>query len=281
MSQVTESAVQEQPKTRVRPPLSALNKVTLVALLGQALAVTANLLIILLLYGVFAPPILIGIVPALIAAGLIVARLRWAPALGTVQALLTTTLFLLLDPTFLYALSHPGNSFIDFTLDLLILAFALVVIVAGIGATIQNYRGSVPRQQRWLQPILMGFTGIVVGMLVIAALAAANPITSSTSSATGGEPTVHLTPGNFSQNVVLVSKGDKLLIVDDSSVEHILQNGAWTNGTARTISESGAPVVHSVDITGGSAEIGPFNTAGIFHIYCTIHPGMNLTIVVQ
>jgi hypothetical protein len=28
-------------------------------------------------------------------------------------------------------------------------------------------------------------------------------------------------------------------------------------------------------------ECGPFTTAGIFHIYCTIHQGMNLTIVVQ
>jgi hypothetical protein len=90
-----------------------------------------------------------------------------------------------------------------------------------------------------------------------------------------------MTLDNFSQYVVLVSKGDKLLIVDDASVEHILLNGVWTNGTARTIAESGAPVVHNVDIMGGSVQIGPFNTAGIFHIYCTIHPGMNLTIVVQ
>ncbi|GAC1345341.1 MAG: hypothetical protein NVS2B12_42420 [Ktedonobacteraceae bacterium] len=281
MSQVTDAVKQEHLKTRTRPSLSTLNKVTLVALLGQALTVTAALLNILLLYGAFVPPILIGIVPALIAAGLIAARLRWAPALGTAQALLTTTLFLLLDPTFLYSLSHPGNSFFDFTVDLLILAFALIVIVAGIGATIQNYRSSTPRPQRWLQPLLIGFTGIVVGMLILAALATANPTTSSASSTTGGEPTVHMTLDSFSQNVILVPKGSRLLIVDDASVEHILQNGAWTNGTARTTAESGAPSVHNVDITGGSVQIGPFNTAGIFHIYCTIHPGMNLTIVVQ
>ena len=100
MSQVTERAKQEQPKTRTRPPLSVLNNVTLVALLGQALVVTATLLGFLLRYGAFVPPILIGIVPALIAAGLIAGRIRWAPVLGVVQALLTATLFLLLDPTF-------------------------------------------------------------------------------------------------------------------------------------------------------------------------------------
>jgi plastocyanin len=278
MSQVTDRVNQEHPETRARPSSSVLNKVTLVALLGKALVVTANFLVVWLLYGAFVPEFFVGIVPALIVAGLIAGRLRWAPALGSGVALLTIILYLL-APGNLYTLTHPGNSFIDFMLELLALSFALVVIVAGIGATIQNYRGSAPRSQRWLRPFLTGFTGIVVGMLIVSALATANP---ATSSATGGEATVHMTTGNFAQSVVLVSKGDKLLIIDDASVEHILQNGMWTtNGTARPLAEPGAPILHNVDITGSSVEIGPFTTAGIFHIYCTIHPGMNLTIVVQ
>ncbi len=281
MSQVTERVKQESPKTRTRPSVSALNKVTLVALLGVALVVTANFLIVWLLHGAFIPEFFIGIVPALIVACLVAGRLRWAPALGAVAALLTIILYLM-DPNGLYTLTHPGNSFIDFLPELLALAFALVVIVVGIGVTIQNYRGGQPRPQRWLQPFLTGFTGIVIGMLIIAALAAANPAASSASSTTNGVPTVHLAASNFAQNVVLISKGDKLLIVDDASVEHILQNGTWTaSDTARPLTEPGAPVVHNVDITGGSVAIGPFNTAGIFHIYCTVHPGMNLTIVVQ
>jgi plastocyanin len=283
MSQVTDDVIQEHPKTplaRARPPLSALSKVTLVALLGIAMVVTANFLVIWLLYGAFVPEFFVGIVPALTVAGLIAGRLRWVPALGAGVALLIIVFFLI-APEDLYTLTHPGNDFISFMLELLALAFALVVIVAGVGATIQNYQGGQPRSQRWLQPILTGFTGIVVGMLILGTLVAANPTTSSASSITNGVPTVHMTVDNFSQNVVLLSKGDKLLIVDDASVEHILLNGVWTNGTARTIAESGAPVVHNVDITGGSVQIGPFNTAGIFHIYCAIHQGMNLTIVVQ
>ena len=35
------------------------------------------------------------------------------------------------------------------------------------------------------------------------------------------------------------------------------------------------------NITNGSVEVGPFATAGVYHIYCTLHQGMNLTIVVQ
>jgi plastocyanin len=30
-----------------------------------------------------------------------------------------------------------------------------------------------------------------------------------------------------------------------------------------------------------AAVIGPFPIAGVYHIYCTLHQGMNLTIVVQ
>lgn len=30
-----------------------------------------------------------------------------------------------------------------------------------------------------------------------------------------------------------------------------------------------------------SAAIGPFNTAGTYHLYCTIHQNMNLTVIVQ
>jgi len=36
-----------------------------------------------------------------------------------------------------------------------------------------------------------------------------------------------------------------------------------------------------MNINAGSVEIGPFTTAGIYHIYCSVHVGMNLTVVVQ
>jgi plastocyanin len=281
MPQVTDQIKQEHLKSRTRQSLSVLSKVTIVGLLGVALAVTANLLIVWLLHGTFVPEFFIGILPVLLVIGLIARRLRWASALGAGVALLIATLFLV-DPNAQYTLSHPGNSFIDFVAEVIVLAFVLVVVVAGVGATIQNYQGDQPPKQQWLSPFLMGLTGVVVGMLIVAALAADNPVTNSASSINGGEPIVHMTADNFAQNVVLVPKGSKLLIVDDTSVEHILQNGIWmTNGTPSTLAEPGAPAVHNVEIKGGSVQIGPFSTVGIFHFYCTIHRGMNLTIVVQ
>jgi plastocyanin len=117
----------------------------------------------------------------------------------------------------------------------------------------------------------------LVGLLVVA-----NPQASSANSAITGEPTVHLTADNFAQSVVYLPKGSKLLLVNDTAVEHMLENGSWTaSGTAVTRAEPGAPVLHNLDSKGGSTvEIGPFTTAGTFHIYCAIHPGMNLTIIV-
>ena len=92
---------------------------------------------------------------------------------------------------------------------------------------------------------------------------------------------VHLGPGNFLQSTVTVPKGSKLLLVDDGSFLHILANGSWQNGQPQPAQEPGAPSVNNVQINGTRVEIGPFTTAGIYHIYCTVHQGMNLTVIVQ
>jgi plastocyanin len=129
---------------------------------------------------------------------------------------------------------------------------------------------------------LTSFTTFVVGMMLVSLIVAANPPTSTGSTMTNGEPTVHMSATNFVQNVVLVPKGAKLRLVDDGNVEHVLRNGFWkADGAPESSLEPGAPVVKDVTVTGGSIEIGPFATAGVYHIYCTIHSMMSLTIVVQ
>jgi hypothetical protein len=89
-------------------------------------------------------------------------------------------------------------------------------------------------------------------------------------------------PGSFTQSSVIVAKGSKLLIVDDGSFLHILRNGMWVaNNTPKPVAEPGAPTVNNVTVNGNSIEIGPFTTAGTYHIYCTVHPGMTLTVLVH
>ena len=86
---------------------------------------------------------------------------------------------------------------------------------------------------------------------------------------------------SFLVSSVNLKKGDMLTLVDDASAEHIIKNGTWEGNTPKPGTEPGAP---NVDVTlngNDSATIGPFNTAGTFQIFCTIHPGMNLTVNVQ
>lgn len=87
----------------------------------------------------------------------------------------------------------------------------------------------------------------------------------------------------FLQSSITISKGSSLTLIDDSAATHIIANGSWVNGNAQPMQESGAPIVNNISISGqGSSQaIGPFNSTGTFHLYCTVHPGMNLTVVVQ
>lgn len=286
MSQLTDQHTPEHLEgalpTTGRRALSALAKVTLVALLGNALAYTAYLLSSLLSGQGFVPAFFIGSIPAVLGA-LLVARWRWAPAVGAALVLITSTIFASV-PLLQYHLTHPGYNPAYFIAGVLIQACALIAVVAGFSATLQNYRARASERPApsWLRPLLTALSGVVVGMSLVALIVAANPQASSASSTTTGEPTVHMGAVTFVQNVVLVPKGSKLLIVNDTHVEHILENGFWTSsGTVVTPVEPGAPVLYNLDSTGGSLSIGPFTTAGIFHIHCTIHTGMNLTIVVQ
>jgi len=45
--------------------------------------------------------------------------------------------------------------------------------------------------------------------------------------------------------------------------------------------EPGVPTVNNVQVTSSTVSIEPFTTAGTYHIFCTIHPNMNLTVIVK
>jgi len=262
------------------PGRSTLSKVTTIALLGTSLAYFANVLLVLLAAQTFIPPLLILGIVTLLGAALSFLRFRPAPAIGAVIALGAISAQMSV-PINQYFITHPSDA-ANFITLVITLSFGLVAGIAGIAATVQNYRSLGAPAPGNLRLLLTSFATFVVGMIVVSLIVAANPPTGAASTTTNGEPTVHMSATNFVQNVVLVPKGSKLLIVDDGSVEHILQNGAWdANGTPHPAAEPGAPTLPNINITGGSREIGPFTTAGVYHIYCTIHRGMNLTIVVQ
>jgi plastocyanin len=55
------------------------------------------------------------------------------------------------------------------------------------------------------------------------------------------------------------------------------------DNVAKPAKESTAPTVSNLQFNsaGQSMSVGPFNTAGTYHLYCSVHLNMNLTVIVQ
>lgn len=94
---------------------------------------------------------------------------------------------------------------------------------------------------------------------------------------------VHLTTTNFAQSSITINKGESItLINDDQSAIHTIDNGRWLDTTQIPANEPGAPIAQDLQVTSNvNGTIGPFNKAGTFHYYCTVHTGMNLTVIVK
>jgi plastocyanin len=103
------------------------------------------------------------------------------------------------------------------------------------------------------------------------------------SAGSGGSTDVHMGQTNFTQASLTISKGSSINLINDTAVTHLIANGTWQQNTAHPGAEPGAPTVNNLQFTTAtqSHTIGPFTTAGTFHLYCIVHPGMNLTVTVQ
>ena len=122
------------------------------------------------------------------------------------------------------------------------------------------------------------FLGLFVFSL-ITVLFCACAIRDASTGSTG--PAVHMGGADFIQHSITIKKGDSVNLIDDVASPHIIVNGSWVNGQQEAKKESGAPTINQSYKGNDSGPIGPFTNAGTFHVYCTIHSGMNLTIVVQ
>ena len=136
----SEQADLTRPATSLsRKKLSPLGKLTLIAMFGAILMNTLAFVSILLIEGIVIPPLPVIVVVTGLAAGAVAAGFRPAPLLGAI-VILISSVPMLADPVTIYRLTHPEQPF-WFILIVLTLAFSLVAIVAGVGATVQNYRG--------------------------------------------------------------------------------------------------------------------------------------------
>lgn len=271
----------KKPNFLTRQPLSAFGKLAVVALLGAA--VSSGILAILIGYP-DNTALLIVTAALLVIAGIAAIGYRWIAPL----IIVVTGIFLYMvatEPFVAEHLTNPKGAFPTFVLDILIIAFLLVAFVASIGATLQNYLPGSQPAPRWLPSALTGVVttvaGIVIGAILIGAISQPAASTVTGTQFTNGVPTVHMNAGSFLQPSVTIPKGSKLLLVDDVASLHIIANGSWQNGAPKPATEPGAPTVNNVQINGNSAQVGPFVTAGTYHVFCTVHQGMNLTVIVQ
>ena len=132
------------------------------------------------------------------------------------------------------------------------------------------------------------FTLSLIGLACISVfLAACTRPGSGIDSITGGhnvgsgENVVHMNSAQFLLSNITIKKGASLTLIDDVAVPHDVFNGAWVNDVAQEKTEKGAPTVQLQFAGNDSQNVGPFTTVGTFKLYCSVHTGMNLTVIVQ
>lgn len=153
---------------RARRPLAALGKLTVASLIGGALLVGSDLFY----HGMEAlAPVLVLSTVVLVPAAIIATGWRWAPLLG---ALVYVPSLVLAYPDMRYLLARPHETYL-FSFMVLFLALGIVGTGAGIGATVQNYRGGERRAPRWLPAALCALAGLALGAILVAVFAQVGP----------------------------------------------------------------------------------------------------------
>jgi hypothetical protein len=261
-----------------RRPLAALGRVSLFAQITSAVLSAVGGVVLQLLVGHGVPLL---IVAALFAAGAWVTAtgFRWGPLPG---ALISAAYLIFLfagNPYPVYHLGRPKDLFAVFIAIVVLFTLATLTFGVCLAATIQNYRGGERRTPTWLAPALSALGGVALGAILIGALA--QPVNTAAATTIDGVPAVHLGPGNFDQPSITIPVGSKLILADDAGVPHIFNYGAWSGNRQHPERPAGGPTLNNLRVDSGDVELGPFTTRGTYHIYCVIHPGMNLTVVVQ
>jgi hypothetical protein len=121
---------------------------------------------------------------------------------------------------------------------------------------------SVPR-------VLLVIPGLLAGFLVPRLIAAPRPIASMD---------VGMVTRDFAKDAVTLRRGERLTLVNDSNAVHVVGPGVDTHIKSP---ERGVPMTgfHLMQ-TNTAYTTGPWMTLGTFYLTCSVHPGMNLKVVV-
>jgi len=121
----------------------------------------------------------------------------------------------------------------------------------------------------------MAFPRILLALPLLAAGAFLPPLGPEPAKAPDGA--VGMEHETFAVEEVTVHRGQSLLFVNDSRYMHIL--GPGNEGILSE--EAGSPAnERALMPTNDTYTLGPFNVVGTFNITCTMHPEMNIKVVV-
>jgi plastocyanin len=83
---------------------------------------------------------------------------------------------------------------------------------------------------------------------------------------------------DFNKEAVTLHRGERLTLINDSNAVHVVGPG---RDSAIRSPERGVPMTgfHLME-TNASYTTGPWMTVGTFYLTCTVHPGMDLKVVV-
>lgn len=236
--------------------------------------------------------LLVNALIVLAVAGLVSTGLRWTPILGSLLCTLTLYVFVFQTTFPLFHLAHPKDAYgspgsdwlayLFFTVIVILFWCMAMTVLSGIAAVIQNYTQRERSTPSWFGFAMTGLVGLLIGAVLIGAFAPP-PTPAVASTAADGAKVIHLGISTFSQSQITLSKGGKLQLVDDGTFGHNISTGQWISGQPVREQLTGEPVVNHVKLnqTGQMLEVGPFTTAGTYHLYCSVHRGMMLTITVQ
>lgn len=217
---------------------------------------------------------------------LMLAGFRWVPILASAIGVLVLVIFSFVADFPLYHLSHPKDaygagvfpqiSFLMFVAMSLIFWGCALLIITGVAAVVHNYTQRVRNTPYWFKTAMSCAIGVLFGAILLGLIQQPAPVSASAN-------TVQLGAGSFSQTSITITKGSTLTLVDSGSFHHNISDGTWVNGQPVLAQQPGEPAVKNQNLraAGATLKIGPFNTAGTFHILCSIHHNMMLTIIVQ
>jgi plastocyanin len=120
-----------------------------------------------------------------------------------------------------------------------------------------------------LPRILLVVPGLLAGLLIPALTASPKEAPHSS---------VGMVNESFTQSSVTLQRGERLVLVNDSRVVHVIGPGIDQHVYSP---QRGDPVLgfHLMQ-TNAVYTTGRWMAPGTYHLTCTVHPGMNLTVVV-